>query len=141
MRCLFLTLLFISLLSCSRDDAPTPNNQAPVAFKLLAVGNNATGVILQPSLNWEVATDPDGDAVTYRVYLDQNSNPSTEIKSGLTTTNFTLTTALANNTAYYWKVVATDAKGATTSSNTFKFTTQPAGASNHGSRKKYGEKS
>ena len=126
MRYLFLSLLFVSLLSCSRDDTPTPNNQAPAAFNLTTPANNAANAALNPALGWQAAADPDGDAVTYSVYLDQNANPSTKIISGLTATSFTPTTALANNTAYYWKVVATDAKGATTASSVYKFTTLAA---------------
>lgn len=130
MRYLFLTLLLVSLLSsCSKDDEQSPN-QAPSTFKLLTVANNANGVVLQPTLNWEEAIDPDGDAVTYELYLDKNAKPTTSIKTGLTSAAFKLTTPLAANTNYYWKVVASDTKGAKTESSVFKFTTQSAGASN-----------
>lgn len=130
MRYLFLSLLLVSLLSsCSKDDEQSPN-QAPSTFKLLAVANNANGVVLQPTLNWEEAIDPDGDAVTYELYLDKNAKPTTSIKAGLTSAAFKLTTPLAANTNYYWKVVASDTKGAKTESSVFKFTTQSAGASN-----------
>lgn len=123
MRYLFLSVLFVSLLSCSKSDDDINPNQPPKAFALTAPANNATNIAVNPALSWQAAIDPDGDAVTYSVYLDQNANPTTVIKSGLTTVSFTPATALANNTAYYWKAVATDAKGATTVSNVFKFTT------------------
>lgn len=130
MRYLFLSLLLVSLLSsCSKDDEQSPN-QAPSTFKLLTVANNANGVVLQPTLNWEEAIDPDGDAVTYELYLDKNAKPTTSIKTGLTSAAFKLTTPLAANTNYYWIVVASDTKGAKTESSVFKFTTQSAGASN-----------
>lgn len=126
MRHFFLSILFVSLLSCSRDDDSTSNNQPPRAFTLTTPANNASNVALSPALGWQSATDPDEDAVTYSVYLDQNSNPSTKIIDGLTATSFTPTAALTNNTTYYWKVIATDTKGATTASSVYKFTTLTA---------------
>lgn len=124
MRYLILSLLFISMLSCSKnDDDATPENQAPKAFNLTAPANNATGIAHLAALSWQAATDPDGDAVTYTVYLDKNPSPTTIVSSGLTTTNYTLTLPLESSTVYYWKVIATDAKGATTASSVFKFTT------------------
>ncbi|CAD0004832.1 MULTISPECIES: hypothetical protein [Flavobacterium] len=125
MKYLFLSLLFVSLLSCSKsgDEDIVPDNQAPKAFTLTSPASNATGFATTPALSWQAATDPDGDTVTYSVYLDQNVNPITLIKSGLTAVSYMPTTALANNIVYYWKVVATDAKGATTASSVFKFTT------------------
>lgn len=122
MRYLFLSVLFVSLLSCSKNDDDINPNQPPKAFALTAPSNNATNIAVNPALNWQAAIDPDDDAVTYSLYLDQNANPTTLLKSGLTAVSFTPTTALTNNTVYYWKVVATDAKGETTASNVFKFT-------------------
>lgn len=124
MKYLFLSLFFVSLLSCSKnDDDSTTENQAPTAFNLTTPVNNATGIAHLSVLTWQTATDPNGDAVTYTVYLDKTPSPTTIFTSGLTTTSHTLTFPLESSTVYYWKVVATDAKGATTTSSVFKFTT------------------
>ncbi|MWB93067.1 hypothetical protein GON26_01720 [Flavobacterium sp. GA093] len=80
-------------------------------------------------MSWQTATDPDGDAVTYSVYLDTNTNPSTLLRSGISAESFVPTTLLKQNTVYYWKVVAADAKGIKTVSGIFKFTTLATPAS------------
>ena len=123
MRYLFLSVLFVSLLSCSKSDDDINPNQPPKAFALTVPANNATNIEVNPVLSWQAAIDPDDDAVTYSVYLDKNTNPATLLKSGLTAVSFAPTTALTNNTVYYWKVVATNGKGAKTESSVFKFTT------------------
>ncbi|MFD1605230.1 hypothetical protein ACFSJW_01410 [Flavobacterium artemisiae] len=104
------------------ETAANPN-QPPKAFVLTAPTNNATSIALNPTLSWQAATDPDGDAITYQLYLDKNTSPTTLVKDGIAATSHLLTTALTNNTVYYWKIVVTDTKGAKTESSVFKFTT------------------
>jgi hypothetical protein len=67
-----------------------------------------------PTFSWEQATDPDGDTVTYDLYVDSQENPSTLIAENLSTTSFELTENLDFETQYYWKVVAKDDKEAST---------------------------
>ncbi|MBP1223067.1 Ig-like domain-containing protein [Flavobacterium sp. 1355] len=124
MKHFLLIILSLTIFSCSKsDDDNMTSNNLPTAFMLTAPSNNATNITVNPALSWQAATDLDGDAVTYSVYLDKNANPGTLLQNGLTAISFTPATALKNNTAYYWKVVATDAKGAKTESSVFKFTT------------------
>lgn len=118
-----ISILFIVLTACSNDDnGGGVNNNPPESFNLLTIENNATNVDLQPIFTWEASVDDED--VTYTVFLDTNSNPSTIIASDLTSTTFSLPTNLERITNYYWKVVATDTHGErTTSSEVFNFTT------------------
>src|SRR5690606_2617449 len=110
------------LFSCSKDDGP--GNQPPKSFKLIEVADGATNVELQPQLKWEAATDPDGDQVTYQVYLGTQNSPQTSIANNLDLNTFTIEDALQSETTYYWMVVAKDNHGNTTESNVISFTTR-----------------
>lgn len=103
----------------------TEVNEAPGSFNLTSVANNTSNIALMPALTWETSTDPDGDAVNYDVYLDENTEPNTLIAENLSKTAFEITTSLNENTTYYWRVTAKDGKGGKTNSEyTFTFTTK-----------------
>jgi|SRR5690606_1380041 len=112
----------ILLFSCSKDDEP--GNRPPKSFKLIEVADGATDVELQPQLKWEAATDPDGDKVSYQLYLDADNPPQTSIANNLDVNTLTIEDALQPKTTYYWKVVAKDINGKTTESDVFSFTTR-----------------
>ncbi|MCA0447288.1 MAG: hypothetical protein LCH54_13775 [Bacteroidetes bacterium] len=93
----------------------TPSNPSPAS--------NLTS--LQPTnvqLNW-TSTDPDGDLLTYDVYFGLNSNPSAIVSANQTTQNFS-PSGLTANTIYYWKIVAKDSKGGTTTGLIWQFKTE-----------------
>lgn len=50
-----------------------PNNP-PVAASLLYPENGTTGLCTTVTVKWQKAADPDGDAVTYRLYLSTDAN-------------------------------------------------------------------
>jgi len=75
-------------------------------------------------LVWD-CVDPDGDLITYDVYLDTNNDPTTIIATDLVDAAL-LTNNLLYETTYYWKVVAKDSNGATTEGPIWKFGTQIA---------------
>ena len=83
--------------------------------------NAATNVNLNADLSWS-GGDPDGDNVTYDVYFGVSSSPPKVItnQSGTTYDPGTLN----YNTTYYWKIVAWDEHGATTSGPIWHFTTR-----------------
>lgn len=82
---------------------------------------NATNVSCNPTITWD-ATDPEGDDLTYDLYLGKTSTPAV-VASGLTDASFTVVTTLSATTAYYWKVVAHDPYGGSSESPVWKFTT------------------
>ena len=114
---LVLLLLVFFIWSCTVTPVPnlppnTPSNPNPA--------NGATGVDVDITLSWS-CSDPDGDALTYDIYFGTSSNPPL-VKSNHTSTTYNLGT-LDYGTTYYWKVVAKDSKGGTTSSPVWSFTT------------------
>ena len=68
---------------------------------------------LTPILSWFAGSD-DRSNLTFDIYLDTNSNPTTKVANDISALTYTPTN-LAINTKYYWKVVATDPSGSATS--------------------------
>ncbi len=82
--------------------------------------NGASDITRNPTLTWS-CSDPDLDAITYRVYLGPGPNPPL-VASNLVSRSFKPAT-LAYATGYQWRVVATDAHGDSTSGVQWSFTT------------------
>ncbi|WP_159025821.1 IPT/TIG domain-containing protein [Aquimarina sp. Aq78] len=125
-----LLLCSILFLSCSNDDDNTkPNteklNTPPAAFSLIAVADKTEDVELLPTFSWQAATDPDGDTVTYDLYLGAEENPKL-YKENIKDTQFEATEELSETTQYYWKVIAKDGNNGTAESGIFSFTTDQA---------------
>ncbi|MFA5074141.1 MAG: RHS repeat-associated core domain-containing protein, partial [Nitrospirota bacterium] len=81
---------------------------APGAFNQTAPASGATGIALTPTFTWGASSG----ATSYDVYYGTTS-PGT-LQTTVATTSYTPTTALANNTTYYWKIIAKNAGGSTT---------------------------
>lgn len=83
------------------------------------------GVVIQSlnvTLGW-IGSDSDGDTLTYDIYFGTNDNtPDTLISSNQANTSHSLAT-LSSNTHYYWKVIARDEHGATTTGPVWAFFT------------------
>ncbi|HSR34263.1 MAG TPA: CHAP domain-containing protein [Anaerolineae bacterium] len=74
------------------------------------------------TLTW-IGGDPDGDAVSYDVYLDAGeTTPQTRLCEGVTDRSCD-PGALITGTHYYWQVIATDEHSATTAGPVWAFTT------------------
>jgi hypothetical protein len=73
------------------------------------------------TLSWS-CTDPNGDALKYNVYLGTNSSAPI-VATGITGTSY-VPTGLQPGVNYYWKVIANDGKGGTTSSEWWGFSTR-----------------
>jgi len=82
-------------------------NNAPYAFELEWPSNNAFVYTLSPQLKWQETADPEGDEVTYTLCISTSytMRPSNEIEN--INTNSCLVN-LADETIYYWKVIAVD---------------------------------
>jgi hypothetical protein len=82
--------------------------------------NGATNEPVNRTLSWN-CSDPNGDPLTYDIYFGTNSNPP------IAATNLTIASyspgQLTSNTTYYWKIVAKDNQGATTSGLVWSFST------------------
>ncbi len=96
-------------------------NNGPESVALTSPANSAANVALDATLTWQAATDPDGDAVVYDVYLGTDANPITAANTNQSGTTYT--PALTANATYYWKVIAKDDKGGTGESAIWSFST------------------
>ncbi len=99
-------------------------NVAPAVPVLVTPEDNTQNLPLKPNLSWNTVSDPDNDVVTYDVILDTNANPSTKIAEGISSTNYTISQNLENETRYYWKIIASDGKEGETESEVRSFVTR-----------------
>lgn len=95
---------------------------APTAVGLTAPTNAATGVSSLPSFSWTASA---GTGVFYQIDISTSPTFSSIIAtaSGLTATNYSVTTTLSDNTTYYWRVRASNACATGGFSPAFSFTT------------------
>ena len=76
---------------------------------ITAPTNGATGVSVQPLLDW-IAGSP-YVPVSYDIYLGTTSGSLTILDSSRTSTSIQITSGLNYNTTYYWRVDAIDPNG------------------------------
>ncbi len=107
----------------------TTGTAPPAAPMLLYPPNNATGVSLTPTLDWNDVPS----ATTYRVQVSTNSGFTTTVVNMLTgsSSQYTIPSGvLSYNVQYYWRVRASNAGGDGQWSSVWNFTTsiQPPAA-------------
>jgi hypothetical protein len=99
-------------------------NDLPSDFDLLTPENNSIITTLSPTFHWEEPIDPDDRSrsiVSYLVYLDTiitDLSPYT-----VYTNSYTLSSELAEDATYFWKVEALDNDGGIKSSELWSFKT------------------
>jgi len=85
-------------------------NRAPNGPVLAAPGLGAKDQSRTPLLNWS-CTDPDGDPLTYDLYIEKNDdNPRAQYYLNLSDSSYQIDDVerLEKNSHYYWQVRATD---------------------------------
>ncbi len=85
-------------------------NQPP-SVSLISPPNSAVLSTTTVTFQW-TASDPDGDSLTFSLYLGTSSNPPLHA-SGIASQSYTVQLSAGN--IYYWRVVASDGKAATSS--------------------------
>jgi hypothetical protein len=96
-------------------------NHAPFLPQLVSPTNNTNISGLSTTLKWTASDVDQNDVLSFDVYLDTETNPTTKIVDNKTSTSFEAT--LQPNTKYYWKVVVKDNKGGVTSGQIWSFRT------------------
>jgi PKD repeat protein len=97
----------------------------PSPFALVSPADGSSNLSLQPVLTWTLSS---GDAI-FSVEVATTTNFASPVFSqgGLTSTNTTVTSGLANGVTYFWRVTATNASGSVIATNApFSFSTVPA---------------
>jgi uncharacterized protein (TIGR02145 family) len=103
------------------DDRYQPQNQPPLQPSNPTPSNNATGQSISPTLSWE-CSDPDGDPITYDVWLGTTNPPTQKVSSAQTGVSYNAS-GLQNNKTYYWQIFAKDNQGHLTNGTVWQFTT------------------
>ena len=101
------------------------SNHAPNVPRNPSPPDGATNQSVDVNLSW-IGGDPNGDTVTYDVYLEANdSTPDVRVSHNKYDTIYDPGT-LSAGTHYYWQVIARDEHGATSTGTVWDFTTIPA---------------
>jgi hypothetical protein len=124
-------LLFSACGSGGGDDPVAPVNTAPTVPALVSPADNKLCLDNVVSFQWNESTDTEKDPVFYQIQVAKD-NAFTQIISTLDHTSNPTNISLEKNTAYYWRVKATDTKGLTSAyTATYKFYTAGVAVVNH----------
>ncbi len=105
----------------------TPSGPSPA--------DGASGQSVDVDLAWTACIDPDGDPVTYDVYLGAGALPGAPTATGLSAAAFDPGT-LAGHTVYHWQVIAKDDQGGESAGPEWTFRTRPFEQRPHGRRER-----
>jgi len=98
-----------------------PNHAPDKPFNPQPV-DGAIDVDVDVELNWD-CYDPDNDELKFDIYFGKNNDPP-KIKSDYNSTTFYIPESLDYETYYYWRIVAKDGKGGSSSSEIWSFKTR-----------------
>jgi hypothetical protein len=98
-------------------------NDSPVGLKLSSPTLGETLTTRKPTFYWELATDPDDKVAGYTLILSSYSDFSVKFSTTLSasTSFYTPTFRLQQDTTLYWKVECFDTRGEVTSTDTWHF--------------------
>ncbi|RED47848.1 fibronectin type III domain-containing protein [Seonamhaeicola aphaedonensis] len=135
---LYLVVFTSILMSCSGGGdgdggGPDPDveNTAPTVPTLVYPLSNTLCIDNNVVFEWNASTDSEGNAITYRVEVSENSNFST-LSHDLSSSTTSRVISLEKGKSYYWRLKARDVKGAESGySSVSQFLTEGDGVSNH----------
>jgi uncharacterized protein YkwD len=110
------SMVYVPLVSAANLPPDVPAHPFPA--------DGAGGISTATELNW-TGGDPNGDAVTYRVYLEAD-DPTPDEVLDVVSNSAAAPGALEPATDYYWRVLARDTDGARTEGPIWHFTTAAA---------------
>ena len=106
----------------------TKTNSPPNTPDSPVPADHATDVSVNIIFSWS-CSDPDGDDLTYNVFLGKTSPPP-KVSDNQTASSYDPPGTLEFSTTYYWQIVAYDEYGASTSGPIWDFTTKTNGPPN-----------
>ncbi len=111
-------ILLLLLGGCNQSTVNNPPSKPSDPYPK----DKAVDVPVDVTLKWN-SFDPDGDPVKFDIYLGTNKDNLPEATKDLEENEYT-PSGLKYGTTYYWKVVAKDSKGASSTGDTWEFTTE-----------------
>lgn len=138
---IYLSIIGILLWSCGGggdDSKPTPTptptpveNKAPSTPIQVYPTNNLLCIDNAINFQWNAATDPDNDAVSYIFEVAAN-NQFSPVEHSLTVTTNSKSLSLDKGIGYYWRVKSKDSKNLESSySSVYSFYTEGGPETNH----------
>ena len=132
---IYLSIIGFLFAACGggSDDPVSPPvvNTAPVVPVITAPVDNKLCLDNIVSFQWNESTDPEKDAVRYQIQVAKD-NAFSQMITSLDYASNPTNIALEKNTAYYWRVKATDSKGLSSAyTTTYKFYTAGDAVVNH----------
>ncbi len=110
LRPLSIVAAAIFLNACSDKFNDTQENQPPSTPILTQPPDGSVAMPTSVTLVWEAA-DPDGDSLTYSIFLEDKNPPTISFLSDWTSSNC-LVSQLSQGVTYFWRVAATDGQNA-----------------------------
>lgn len=86
-------------------------NKAPLVPELLSPADGGEDIAVNPVFSWKVASDPDGDALTYELQVSPDGGLSWPYTVSTTETSAKLSELLNKQFAYSWRVKVSDPFG------------------------------
>lgn len=124
-------LLFVSCGESGDESEPVAENIAPTIPTLKMPIDNKLCVSNTVDFEWNQSTDNNKDNITYQIQI-ATDNLFTQIKKSAEGVGTFQKIELEKNTAYYWRIKATDAKGLSSDfSPVYKFYTAGDAVVNH----------
>jgi len=114
--------VYLYKINLTIDTLLPPINNAPNVPSNPNPANGTINVGINAAISWQ-CSDPDGDPLTYDVYFGTSNSPTAKVSTQSATT-YDPAGVLNYNTPYYWKIVATDNHGASTTGAIWSFTTK-----------------
>jgi hypothetical protein len=124
-------LLFIACSSGGDDPGPEAKNTAPTVPVLTSPADNKLCVDNTVSFEWNKSTDTNNNDITYQIEIATDSQFTQIIENNEGVSN-SQNIELEKNTAYYWRIKATDNEGLSSDfSPVYKFYTAGEAVVNH----------
>lgn len=131
---IYLSIIGLLFISCGGGDDSEPQleeNKAPTVPTLKLPVDNKLCLSNTVNFEWNQSTDTNKDNITYQIQI-ATDNQFTQIKKTAQGVATFQAIELEKNTAYYWRIKATDAKGLSSDfSPIYKFYTAGDAVVNH----------
>ena len=135
----FVYIIFIiSLTACGGDGGDNPPSEPPVTVNKAPSTptqseptNNKLCIDNVVTFQWNAATDPEGDAITYQLQIATDNQFSQNLQTRNSSSTST-SVSLEKGVAYYWRIRSDDSRNNSSAySSTYSFYTEGDGVSNH----------